>query len=171
MSEPIVSPIDGQVAHHFDYLELDAATAVVERAHAAQREWKHSSIADRVALCMKALEHFEAKGEQYAREITTMMGKPLGEAQGEARTMRGRVEALCALAPAALADEALLELTGIRRFIRQEPVGVVLDIAAWNYPLLVPINVVSGAVLAGDAVLLKLAPQTALCGRALGDSF
>ena len=171
MSEPIVSPIDGQVAHHFDYLELDAATAVVERAHAAQREWKHSSIADRVALCMKALEHFEAKGEQYAREITTMMGKPLGEAQGEARTMRGRVEALCALAPAALADEALPELTGFRRFIRHEPVGVVLDIAAWNYPLLVPINVVAGAVLAGDAVLLKHAPQTALCGRALGDSF
>jgi acyl-CoA reductase-like NAD-dependent aldehyde dehydrogenase len=85
--------------------------------------------------------------------------------------MRARVEALIALAPMALADEPLPEQAGFRRLIRHESVGVVLDVAAWNYPLLVPINVVAGAVLAGNAVLLKHAPQTALCGRQLADSF
>ncbi|NJK33180.1 MAG: aldehyde dehydrogenase family protein, partial [Deltaproteobacteria bacterium] len=74
------------------------------------------------------------------------------------------------LADAALADEPLPAQQGFLRFIRHEPVGVVLDIAAWNYPLLVPINVVAAAVLAGDAVLLKHAPRTALVGEQIAES-
>ncbi len=171
MPEPIVSPIDGQVAYEFEYLDDAAALATVERAHAAQREWKRSSIAERGKLCLAMLDAFEQHADRYAREISTMMGKPLAEARGEIKTMRARVEALVALAPTALADELLPEVPGFRRLIRHEPVGVVLDIAAWNYPLVVPINVVAGAVLAGDAVLLKHSPQTALCGAQLARSF
>jgi acyl-CoA reductase-like NAD-dependent aldehyde dehydrogenase len=171
MSEPIVSPIDGQVAYEFEYLDDATAMATVEQAHAAQREWRHTSIAERASLCMKMLDAYEAQLDRHLREITTMTGKPLAEARGEARTMRARVEALIALAPMALADEPLPEQAGFRRLIRHESVGVVLDVAAWNYPLLVPINVVAGAVLAGNSVLLKHAPQTALCGRQLADSF
>jgi acyl-CoA reductase-like NAD-dependent aldehyde dehydrogenase len=171
MSEPIVSPIDGQVAFEFEYLDEAAAQATVERAHAAQREWRDSAMPDRVAACLKMLDAYEAKLDEHARAITKMMGKPLAEAKGEVGTMRARVEALSELAPAALADELLPEQPGFRRLIRHEPVGVVLDIAAWNYPLVVPINVVAAAVLAGDAVLIKHAPQTALCGRQLADAF
>ncbi len=171
MPEPIVSPIDGQVAYTFEYLDEDAALATVERAHAAQRAWRQTPIPERAKLCLAMLDAFEQHAERYAREITTMMGKPLAETHGEIRTMRARVEALAELAPAALADEPLPEVPGFRRLIRHEPVGVVLDIAAWNYPLLVPINVVAGAVLAGDAVLIKHAPQTALCAAQLARSF
>jgi acyl-CoA reductase-like NAD-dependent aldehyde dehydrogenase len=171
MPEPIVSPIDGQVAYEFEYLDDTAATAAVEQAHVAQVAWRSTSLDERARVCLKMLDAYEAKLDQYTREITTMMGKPLAEAQGEARTMRGRIEALIQLAPAALADEILPPLEGFRRAIRHEPVGVVLDIAAWNYPLVVPINVVAGAVLAGNAVLLKHSPQTALCGRQLARSF
>jgi acyl-CoA reductase-like NAD-dependent aldehyde dehydrogenase len=171
MPEPIVSPIDGQVAYEFEYLDDATARATVEQAHAAQREWRRTSMSERAALCLKMLDVYESQLDRHVREITTMTGKPLAEARGEARTMRARVEALIALAPAALADEVLPEQAGFRRLIRHESVGVVLDIAAWNYPLLVPINVVAGAVLAGNAVLLKHAPQTALCGRQLADSF
>lgn len=171
MSEPIVSPIDGQVAYEFEYLDDDAAMAVVEQAHAAQARWRHTSLSERASLCLAMLDAYEAQLEQHVREITTMTGKPLAEARGEVRTMRARVEALTKLAPEALADEPLPEVPGFRRLIRHESVGVVLDIAAWNYPLLVPINVVAGAVLAGNAVLLKHAPQTALCGRQIADSF
>lgn len=171
MSEPIVSPIDGQVAHEFEYLDDAAALATVERAHAAQRAWKRTDLGERVQLCRAMLDAYEAQADRYAREIATMMGKPLAEAAGEIRTMRARVEALIEQAPAALADEPLPAMQGFERRIRHEPIGVVLDIAAWNYPLLVPINVVAGAVLAGDSVLIKHSPQTALCGAQLARSF
>lgn len=172
-ASPILSPIDGQPACHFEYLTLDEARRRVDRARVAQAAWREVSIAERAAVCLRMLDAFDAHLDDYARAITKMMGKPLAEARGEARTMRGRVEALCRLAPSALADEVLPEPEGggFRRFIRHEPVGVVLDIAAWNYPLLVPMSVVAGAVLAGDAALIKHAPQTALVGCQIADSF
>jgi acyl-CoA reductase-like NAD-dependent aldehyde dehydrogenase len=173
MSQPIVSPIDGQVAFHFDYLDLGSARATIERARAAQRAWKRTPMAERVALVLRAMDAFDQKVNQHTEQITRMMGKPLAEARGEAKTMRARAEVLCNLAERALADEVLPPLPGasIHRFIRHEPVGVVLDIAAWNYPLLVPIGVVAGSVLAGNAVLIKHAPQTALVGRQIADAF
>src|SRR5207248_11686274 len=73
--------------------------------------------------------------------------------------------------PEALADEPLTAVPGFTRFIRHEPVGVVLDISAWNYPLLITVNVVVPAVLAGDAVLIKHAMRTALCGEAFERAF
>ena len=171
MSESIVSPIDGKVAFTFDYLDAASARATIERARAAQQAWKRTPMAERVGLCMRAMDAFAARADEHAEAITRMMGKPLAEARGEAKTMRARVEALCGLADRALADEPLPELPGFHRFIRHEPVGLVLDIAAWNYPLVVPIGVVVGGVLAGNAVLIKHSPQTALVGRQLAEAF
>jgi acyl-CoA reductase-like NAD-dependent aldehyde dehydrogenase len=91
------------------------------------------------------------------------MGKPLAQARAEIETMVDRAETMCRLAPAALADERLPPKAGFTRFIRHEPLGVVLDIAAWNYPLLIAVNVIVPALLAGNAVLIKHARLTPLC--------
>ena len=56
---------------------------------------------------------------------------------------------MASIAEATLADEYLPEAPGFVRYIRHEPRGVVLDIAAWNYPMLIAVNVVVPAVLAG----------------------
>src|SRR3989454_2865434 len=76
----------------------------------------------------------------------------------------------CAL-PEALRDDPLPPVPGFIRFVRQEPVGLVLDISAWNYPLLITVNVLVPAVLAGNAVILKHANRTALCGDAFARAF
>ena len=68
-------------------------------------------------------------------------------------------------------DDALPPKEGFRRFIRHEPLGIVLDIPAWNYPLLIAVNVVIPALLAGNAVLIKHARLTPLCGDAFVDAF
>src|SRR5437868_9276534 len=99
------------------------------------------------------------------------MGRPLAQAKGEVRTRLAPARAMIALAPRALADEPLPDVPGFTRFIRHEPVGVVLDISAWNYPLLITVNVVVPAVLAGDSVLIKHASRTALCGEAFERAF
>ena len=53
---------------------------------------------------------------------------------------------------------------GFRRYIRREPLGVVLTVAPWNYPYLTAVNSVIPALMAGNAVLLKHAAQTLLVG-------
>jgi acyl-CoA reductase-like NAD-dependent aldehyde dehydrogenase len=168
----IISPVDGSVAYSFEHLEYEAALAAIDRAEQAQREWARVPVADRVAAVRRMLDAYAGHADTYAEQITRMMGKPLSQAKAEfAGGMRERVNALCDLAPAALADHAASERAGFRRFIRREPVGVVLDIAAWNYPLLVAINVIAPAVLAGNAVLVKHAAQTALVANQFETAF
>ena len=81
--------------------------------------------------------------------------------------MLARARHMIAIAPAALAAETPPAPAGLELRIEHEPLGVVLDVAAWNYPLLIPVNVVVPALLAGNVVLLKHSGKTPLCGRAL----
>jgi acyl-CoA reductase-like NAD-dependent aldehyde dehydrogenase len=168
----IISPIDGKPCHSFDLLNEDAVSERLTLAAANQRAWNDTPIAERAELCRGMLEAYRARGAEYAEQITRMMGKPIGQASGEfASTMVERTEHLCDIAEAALADELLPDKPGFRRFIRHDPVGVVLDIAAWNYPLAIAVNVIVPSVLAGNSVLVKHASQTALVADQFAQSF
>jgi len=168
----IVSPIDGKVAYRFSQLELDDALRRLEHAEAVQRQWRRTPLSERVRVCLSMLDEYAKRVDEYAEQITRMMGKPLGQARGEfERSMTERVRYLCGIAEEALANDTLPDRDGLHRYIRHEPVGVVLDIAAWNYPLLIAVNVIVPAVLAGDAVLVKHASQTALVAEQFQDSF
>lgn len=168
----IVSPIDHKVAFSYPELSEAEAFARLDAATRAQRDWAEVALADRVAVCERMLEAYRTHLDAHADAITRMMGKPLAQARGEFEGgMVERTLSLCAQAPGALADDVLEAREGFRRTVRREPVGVVLNIAAWNYPLLVPTNVLVPAVLAGNAVLLKHAPQTALVAAQLEQAF
>ena len=147
MPSHIISPIDGQIAFSYDELSLDAARAAVAQAAAAQRAWAKTPLAARKKLCLDAWAAYGTHLDESATAITKMMGKPVGQAKGEyARSMKERVESLVAQAEGALADTPAPEKAGFRRWIAREPVGVVLVIAAWNYPLLVPTNALFASV-------------------------
>jgi acyl-CoA reductase-like NAD-dependent aldehyde dehydrogenase len=60
--------------------------------------------------------------------------------------------------------------TGFTRFIRREPVGVVLVLAPWNYPYLTAVNSIVPALMAGNTVILKYSSQTPLCAERLADA-
>ncbi len=157
----IVSPVDGSSISVGSYLSFVEASERLARAEVAQRTFRKTSVVERVALLRRFLDAFDARADENARQVSIAMGKPLAQAKGEIAGMRARTEALCWQAPLTLADQTLPAKDRLERFIRREPLGVVLDIAAWNYPYVVAINVVAPAVLAGNAVLIKHAPQTA----------
>jgi acyl-CoA reductase-like NAD-dependent aldehyde dehydrogenase len=145
--------------------------AVVVRGRRAQRDWRQTPVAERARVVAQMVPAFRAQADQVALEITRQMGKPLAQSRNEINTMIDRAETMCHLAEAALADEPLPPKDGFRRFIRHEPLGVVLDIAAWNYPLLIAVNVIVPALLAGNAVLVKHARLTPLCADHFVDAF
>ena len=167
----IDNPYSGEIVAERRFLTPAEIEGVVARAARAQRAWARTAIAERVALCDRFCAAFERDGERIAAEITRQMGKPLANSRGEVKTALARARHMMSIAPQALADEPLTAVPGFTRFIRHEPVGVVLDISAWNYPLLITVNVVVPAVLAGDAVLIKHAMRTALCGEAFERAF
>ena len=164
-------PATGEVAAEVELLDAGGAAALLAAAHEAARGWAGAGVDARVALCGRFCDAALARKEDTARAISRQMGKPVAEARREVDTMIARARAMMALAPAALADELLGAKEGLRRFVGRVPLGVVVDIAAWNYPLLIAVNVVVPAVLAGNAVLLKHARRTPLCADFFATAF
>ncbi|HEX3770227.1 MAG TPA: aldehyde dehydrogenase family protein, partial [Polyangiaceae bacterium] len=165
------NPFTGEPACEVPLADARAASAVLDRAREAARAWRTSALADRIALCERAVAALEKNAETIASDITRMMGKPLVQARGEVTGTATRARAMIGLAQAALADVVPAPLDGFERRIVREPLGVVLDLPAWNYPMLTAVNCVVPAVLAGNAVVVKHSPRSPLCGRHFAKAF
>jgi TolB-like protein len=81
------------------------------------------------------------------------------------------VNYLCDIAEQELSDIAIEPKENFQRFIRREPLGTVLVLAPWNYPWLASVNAIVPAILAGNAVILKIAPQTPLVAERYAEAF
>ncbi|HZF14897.1 MAG TPA: aldehyde dehydrogenase family protein [Steroidobacteraceae bacterium] len=166
-----ISPVDGRV-----YVERPYATAAgIESALAlavkAQHAWKRVPVAERIRVVNAFAAAFEKRRDRIAEEITWQMGRPLAAAPGEVRGTLERARHMTAIAAQSLADLDAGPKSGFRRFVRREPLGVVLTIAAWNYPYLIAVNSVVPAILAGNAVILKHSAQTPLCAERFAECF
>jgi acyl-CoA reductase-like NAD-dependent aldehyde dehydrogenase len=164
-------PFSGEVACSVPLADDAAVNATLDRARAAFRGWRGSGVAERVALCERAVAAMEGQAETIATSITKMMGKPLSQARGEVKGMAARARHMMSIAQGALADTTLPPVSGFERRIVREPLGVVLDLPAWNYPLLTAVNCVIPAVLAGNAVVVKHSPRSPLCGDHFAKAF
>ena len=143
----------------------------LDRARTAARAVRALSVEERIALCDRALTAFEGRADEVAQDITSQMGKPLSQARGEVKGMAGRWRHMMEIAKDSLADIVLPPKDGFERRIAKEPLGVVLDLPAWNYPLLTAVNAVVPALLAGNAVIVKHSPRTPLCADHFARAF
>ena len=158
-----ISPVDGSV-----YVQMELATPAVvdealDRAHTAQREWRSTSIAERAEILSRFCDIFASQRVEIATELTWLMGRPIRHSPSEVNGTLERARHMIAIAPQALADIDAGPKENFTRFVRREPLGVVLTIAAWNYPYLIAVNSIVPALMAGNAVILKHSAQTPLC--------
>jgi len=170
-SHTVDNPFTGETACTIELADEATIGKTLDRAREAARAIRKLSIEERVALCDRALTAFEAQAEGVAQDITRMMGKPLSQARGEVKGMAGRWRHMMEIAKESLADIVLPPKDGFERRIAKDPLGVVLDLPAWNYPLLTAVNAVVPAVLAGNAVVVKHSPRTPLCGEHFARAF
>ena len=166
-----ISPVDGRV-----YVERAAASAAhidatLQRARAAQLHWRQVPVAERAALLQRFCAAFESRAAPIATELSWQMGRPIRFAPGEVRGTLERARYMIGIAAGALADLDVGPKPGFHRFIRREPLGVVLTVAAWNYPYLIAVNSVVPALMAGNAVVLKHSAQTPLCAERFEECF
>ena len=166
-----VSPVDERV-----YVERALATdsqiqAILERAAAAQAKWKRVPLAERAAILTRFIDAFVARKQQIAEEISWQMGRPVSQSPGEVRGFEERARHMVSIAPQALSQINAGPKDDFRRFIRREPLGVVLVLAPWNYPYLTSVNSVVPALMAGNAVVLKHSNQTPLCAERFAEAF
>ena len=165
------NPFTGETACTVPIADDAAISRVLDQAREAAAAVRRTTVEERIAICERALAAFEAKTDDIARDITNMMGKPLSQAKGEVGGMAGRWRHMQESAKASLADIVLPAKENVDRRIAKDPLGVILDLPAWNYPLLTAVNAIVPAVLAGNAVVVKHSPRTPLCGDHFARAF
>ncbi|MFC5386240.1 aldehyde dehydrogenase family protein [Aquamicrobium segne] len=167
----LISPIDGSVYAERSIAEDQAVNAAVERARAAQAGWAETSIAARGKYMLAMLEALDSMNDEIVPEIAWQMGRPTRYG-GEAGGVRDRASYMVEIAEQALkAVPAANPKDGFRRYVKKEPLGVVMVIAPWNYPYLTAINTIVPALMAGSTVILKHAAQTLLVGERFAKAF
>lgn len=173
MSQEIVtiSPIDGRIVVRRECASPANIDAALGQARLAQRAWKATSLAERSALVARAVDALVERKDEISAELTLQMGRPIRYTPGEIGGFEARARHMIAIAAQALADVEPEPIEGFTRFIRREPVGVVLVVAPWNYPLLTAVNAIVPALLAGNTVLLKHSAQTPLVAERLAQAF
>ena len=165
-----LSPIDGhEVARRPLWPDSDLAAAL-DAARRAQRSWAQVPVAERAAAMLRFLEAMRALNPQIVPELALQMGRPI-RYNGELRSLEERVRYMISIAPDALAPLRPADTKpGFDRYVRRDPLGVVLVIAPWNYPYLTAVNTIVPALIAGNAVILKHATQTVLVGERFAEA-
>ncbi len=167
----IVSPIDGRLVAERPFAAHAQIARALEAARAAAPQWRATPLAARIAIVERACAALLARRDELARELTLQMGRPIAFAPFEIDRCVERARTMAALAPEALADVVPPAEPGFVRFIRREPLGLVLVLAPWNYPWLTAVNAIVPALLAGNVVLLKHATQTPLVAEGFARAF
>ena len=114
---------------------------------------------------LRFLEAMRALNGEIVPELARQMGRPVRYG-GEFRSFEERVQYMAEIAEAALAPVVPEPKADFTRYIRREPLGIILTIAPWNYPFLTAVNTVVPGLIAGNAVILKAASQTIPPGSA-----
>jgi acyl-CoA reductase-like NAD-dependent aldehyde dehydrogenase len=167
-----ISPVDGSVYVERELASNPAIERALFRAVKAQAAWKQVPVAGRASICRRMAEWCVARADELATELSWQMGRPVAQTPGEVRRgFQERALYMCDIAEEALKDLEVGEKPGFRRFIRREPLGVVLVVAPWNYPWLTSVNAVVPALLAGNSVILKMAAQTPLVAERYAEAF
>src|SRR5215813_247691 len=167
-----ITPIDGSIYVERKLASGEQIEETLLKAVTAQRAWKHTSVAERVAICKLMLEWLLERADRIGEELTWQIGRPIAYSPFEIRRgFQERVNYMAGIAERELSDILIEPKENFQRFIRREPVGVVLVLAPWNYPWLASVNAVVPAILAGNGVILKIAPQTPLVAERYAEAF
>jgi acyl-CoA reductase-like NAD-dependent aldehyde dehydrogenase len=162
----ITNPATGAVIANVDA----DSTAVVRRkyatARAGQRAWARVPLRKRLVTIEKFRERIVAMHETLARTLTEEVGKPIRQSRNELNGLLARIDFFLAESSRALRDETVHAATDkkMEERISHEPLGVIANISAWNYPYFVGGNVFLPALTAGNAVLYKPSEFATLTG-------
>lgn len=151
-------------------LRVDDAAAVAAQyraARGAQPGWAAEPLASRLACIERFRAAVVRELDELAATLTRETGKPITQSRNELNGLLPRIDFFLAETAGATADETVFHEGGMRERIGHEPLGVVANISAWNYPWFVGCNVILPALATGNAVLYKPSEYAPLTGLAI----
>lgn len=156
-----IDPSTGAELARYDAMTSAQVEETLAAAHTAAADWARVAPQERAARLTALAATLRAQAEPLAALATAEMGKPLGESRGEVEKSALTAQYYARTAPALLADRPV-ELdgtSGVTAWVGQEPMGVVLAVMPWNFPIWQVMRAAIPIVTAGNALLLKHSPN------------
>lgn len=142
----------------------------VQQGHVAAVAWGKQPLAVRVAAVRRLAEELRRQSKAFAALITAEMGKNLGEAAGEMEKSAVTAIYYADNAERILGDEKVA-IDGVDAWVSYEPIGLVLAVMPWNFPVWQVMRFAIPSITAGNGILLKHSPNVTGCALALQQLF
>ena len=160
----IHNPATGALIAEVPEATPESVAASAAAARAAQPAWAATTLAHRVEVMQRFRAALAAQVDTLAATLTAEVGKPIRQSRNEINSLLARIDFFNAQVEATLAPQQVFDEGGTREVIGLDPLGVVANISAWNYPYFVGGNVFVPALLTGNAVLYKPSEYSTLSG-------
>jgi len=161
-----LNPTTNQVIQIHTSWDAHRLEQALEKAHSAQQTWAQTTFPQRAEVLRNVAIHLHARRDQYATLITKEMGKPLREARAEVEKCAGGCDYYAQHAGDFLRAEPVESDAG-KSYVAYYPLGVVLAVMPWNFPFWQVFRAAAPALMAGNAVVLKHAPNVPQCALAI----
>ena len=164
----VVNPATEQIVSRLEEDDLKSIESKFDLCQLAQRKWKEWTLKDRIRTLAKFQKLLGESESELAEILTREMGKPFAQSKSEIKGARDRTEFFLNNSQRWLDDELVSDQNGLIEKIAYEPLGVIANISAWNYPYLVGVNVFVPALIGGNGVLYKPSELASLTGMKIG---
>ncbi len=170
MTVEAINPATGQKIKAYEQLDRQGVKKHIEQADERFQSWRRTSFAERSRLMNKAAGVLETNKEEYARLMTHEMGKVINEARSEVEKCAWVCRYYAEHAGDFLQDE-YIETDASKSYVTHRPLGVVLAVMPWNFPLWQVFRFAAPNLMAGNVGLLKHASNVPGCAQAIEDVF
>jgi len=160
----IINPANEEILANLEPDSTQSLSKKYQLVREGQKAWSLTPLQKRLSYLGNFQRHLKTQEDELAQVLCDEMGKPLTQAKNELSGARGRIQFFLDHSEKWLSEEWVHQETGLREKITYEPLGVIGNISAWNYPYLVGVNVFVPALLAGNTVLYKASEYTSLTG-------
>lgn len=160
----IINPATEEVIQEVAEDTSDSIQKKYELVQEGQASWKAVPLEKRIAAIEKFYNYLDEEKDILAVDLTKEVGKPLQQSYNELNGARKRIEYFIKNSAKWLAEEWITEEDATREKIVYEPLGIIANISAWNYPYLVGVNVFVPALIGGNGVLYKPSEYATITG-------
>ena len=165
-----INPATGKPIRTYDEMTPDAAAAAIVQAHSAWQSWRTTPFRDRAPLMKKTGSLLRQRKSELATLMADEMGKPLAQGAAEVDKCAWGCDYYADFAESHLAPD-VIRTESSKSYVSFEPLGVVLAIMPWNFPLWQVYRFAAPALMAGNAGVLKHASNVPGCALVIEQIF
>lgn len=165
-----INPATGELVRRYSEMSAEETAAVIARAHETFKVWRTTAFGSRATLMRAAAALLRERKDELAHLMAAEMGKPLAQGASEVDKCAWVCEYYADNAEAHLASDHVAT-DAARSYVHFEPLGVVLAVMPWNFPLWQVFRFAAPALMAGNVGVLKHASNVPGCALAIEDIF